>query len=118
MLGPSFGWIDDQLTFRQTFEEEAAVALGAHARIEDHHLAGVVAAADQPAEALLELDDRFGQLVLQERVAAAGADRVETGFDQRLVGDAADSPIVRADFGSRTQLSGGLGVSYTFTIGK
>jgi outer membrane protein len=37
---------------------------------------------------------------------------------ERLVGDAADSPIVRADFGSRTQLSGGLGVSYTFTIAK
>ena len=37
---------------------------------------------------------------------------------ERLVGDAADSPIVRADFGSRTQLSGGVGVSYTFTIAK
>ena len=32
-----------------------------------------------------------------------------------LVGDAADSPIVR-EFGSRNQLSGGLGLSYTFNI--
>jgi outer membrane protein len=36
---------------------------------------------------------------------------------ERLVGDAAKSPIVR-EFGSRNQLSGGLGLSYTFTIRK
>ncbi|MBV9526990.1 MipA/OmpV family protein [Sphingomonas sp.] len=34
---------------------------------------------------------------------------------ERLVGDAARSPIVR-DYGSRNQLSGGLGVNYTFTM--
>jgi len=34
---------------------------------------------------------------------------------ERLVGDAAKSPIVR-EFGSRNQLSGGLGLSYTFDI--
>lgn len=34
---------------------------------------------------------------------------------ERLLGDAARSPIVR-ELGSRTQLSGGLGLSYTFTI--
>lgn len=34
---------------------------------------------------------------------------------ERLVGDAARSPIVRA-FGSRNQLSGGIGLNYTFTI--
>lgn len=33
----------------------------------------------------------------------------------RLVGDAAKSPIVR-EYGSRTQLSGGVGLNYTFTI--
>jgi MipA family protein len=37
---------------------------------------------------------------------------------ERLVGDAADSPIVRSNFGSRNQISGGLGLSYTFTMGK
>ncbi len=37
---------------------------------------------------------------------------------ERLVGDAADSPIVRSDFGSRDQISGGIGLSYTFTIGN
>ena len=34
---------------------------------------------------------------------------------ERLVGDAAKSPIVR-EFGSRNQLSAGLGLSYTFPI--
>jgi MipA family protein len=34
---------------------------------------------------------------------------------ERLVGDAAKSPIVR-ELGSRNQLSGGLGLSYSFTI--
>lgn len=34
---------------------------------------------------------------------------------ERLVGHAAKSPIIR-EFGSRNQLSGGLGLNYTFTI--
>lgn len=34
---------------------------------------------------------------------------------ERLVGDAARSPIVR-DYGSRNQLSGGIGLNYTFTV--
>ena len=34
---------------------------------------------------------------------------------ERLIGDAAKSPIVR-ELGSRNQLSGGIGLSYTFTI--
>ena len=34
---------------------------------------------------------------------------------ERLVGDAAKSPIIR-EFGSRNQMSGGIGLSYTFTI--
>ena len=37
------------------------------------------------------------------------------GYD-RLVGDAADSPIVRA-FGSRDQYSAGIGLFYSFTVG-
>ena len=34
---------------------------------------------------------------------------------ERLVGDAAKSPILR-DLGSRNQLSGGIGLNYTFTV--
>lgn len=37
------------------------------------------------------------------------------GRYERLVSDAAKSPIVR-EFGSRNQLSGGVGLNYTFTI--
>jgi outer membrane protein len=37
------------------------------------------------------------------------------GRAERLVGDARKSPIVR-EFGSRNQLSGGLGLNYTFTM--
>ena len=36
---------------------------------------------------------------------------------ERLVGDAAKSPIVR-DLGSRNQLSGGIGLSYTFNANR
>lgn len=38
------------------------------------------------------------------------------GYD-RLTGDAADSPIVRS-FGSRDQFSAGLGLSYSFRVGR
>lgn len=37
------------------------------------------------------------------------------GRIERLVGDAADSPIVR-EFGSKTQVSAGLGLTYTFNL--
>jgi outer membrane protein len=36
---------------------------------------------------------------------------------ERLVGDAAKSPIVR-ELGSRNQLSGGAGLSYTFKMSR
>jgi outer membrane scaffolding protein for murein synthesis (MipA/OmpV family) len=35
---------------------------------------------------------------------------------ERQVGDAADSPIVLSSFGSRNQISGGIGLNYTFEI--
>ena len=47
---------------------------------------------------------------LNDRLGLFGFGRYE-----RLVGDAAKSPIVR-QFGSRNQLSGGVGLNYTFTI--
>lgn len=39
------------------------------------------------------------------------------GRVERLVGDAADSPIVK-EYGSKTQLSAGLGLTYTFNLGN
>ena len=47
-----------------------------------------------------------------ERFGAFGFGRFE-----RLVRDAAKSPIVR-ELGSRNQLSAGLGLSYTFNVGR
>lgn len=47
---------------------------------------------------------------LNERWGLFGFARYE-----RLVGDAAKSPLIR-EFGSRDQLSGGIGLNYTFTI--
>ncbi|HYD37635.1 MAG TPA: MipA/OmpV family protein [Allosphingosinicella sp.] len=39
------------------------------------------------------------------------------GRFERLIGDAGDSPLIRA-FGSRSQISAGLALSYTFTLKK
>jgi outer membrane protein len=62
---------------------------------------GGVHAAGLATGVSYQLSDRFGLF---------GYGRYE-----RLLGDAAKSPIVR-ELGSRDQLSGGLGLSYTFTI--
>ena len=50
---------------------------------------------------------------------AVGGDQGLIGFAQyeRLVGDAGKSPIIK-EFGSRNQLSGGLGLSYTFNVSR
>ena len=59
-----------------------------------------------PGETVITVDGgKFG-----ERWGMFGYARAE-----RLIGDAGKSPIVRS-LGSRNQLSGGLGLSYTFTV--
>ena len=80
--------LDDARAVGQGVEEGAAVGLGQDARIEDHDDPAVGLGADQPAEALLELDHRLGDLVLDERVAAAAADVLEPGLQQRVAGNA------------------------------
>ena len=57
---------------RQRVQKHAAVGFDEHARVEDHDDAAVGLGADQPAEALLQLDDGFGKLILVERAAAPG----------------------------------------------
>ena len=42
--------------------------------------------ADQPADALLERDRRLRHLLVEERIAALRADRVEPRLEQRIVG--------------------------------
>ncbi|MEO6433529.1 MAG: MipA/OmpV family protein [Sphingomicrobium sp.] len=39
------------------------------------------------------------------------------GRAERLVGDAADSPLIKG-YGSKTQLSAGLGLTYTFSVAR
>lgn len=75
----------------------AALASGLPAYDPDGGIHAVAAASGLS----FQFNDRFGMF---------GYARYE-----RLVGDAADSPIVR-ELGSRNQLSGGLGLNYTFTM--
>ena len=76
--------LDDPRAIRQRVQERPPVGLGQDPRVEDHDDAAVGPGADQPAEALLELDDGLGHLVLDERVAAALADLLEPGLQQRM----------------------------------
>ena len=51
-----------------------------YARVEHDHLSRVGFGTDQPAESLLQFDDRFGKLILHERVASAGTNRFQSGL--------------------------------------
>src|SRR5262249_48111704 len=68
--------VDKPPARRQRFQEVSAVALVQKPGIEDYHHAAVGAGADQPAKALLELDDRLGNLQVQEGQAAGLLDRL------------------------------------------
>ena len=80
-------------------DSEAALATGLPVYRPDGGLHGVAVASG--------LSYQFGP-----RFGAFGFARAE-----RLVGDAGKSPIIK-EFGSRNQLSGGLGLSYTFTVAR
>ncbi len=80
-------------------DSEAALATGLPVYRPDSGLHAVAVASG--------LSYQFGP-----RFGAFGFARYE-----RLVGDAAKSPIIK-EFGSRNQLSGGLGLSYTFTVAR
>src|SRR6266478_9297641 len=66
-----------QRAFRQRFEEGAAILFGEDAVIQHDDDAGVGFGTDEPAHALAEFENRFGQREFAESVAAAGFD----GFD-------------------------------------
>ena len=51
-------------------EEDLAVALARDARIEENENATIFKRADKAAEALLESENRFGDLVVEEGAAA------------------------------------------------
>ncbi|HKX91902.1 MAG TPA: MipA/OmpV family protein [Sphingomicrobium sp.] len=97
-IGPRLLFSDGKYQ-RGYFGVDPAVALATG--LPTHRPAGGLHALAVASGLSYQFNDRFGLF---------GFARYE-----RLVGDAARSPIVR-EFGSRNQLSGGLGLSYTFTI--
>lgn len=54
----------------------------------------------------------FARYRLSDRLGVQAYSRYD-----RLLGDAADSPLVRSDFGSRDQVEVGIGLTYSFSIG-
>ena len=97
-IGPRVLFSDDR--FQRAYfgvDSQASLASGLPAHRPDGGAYAVAAASGLS----YQFNDRWG---------AFGYARYE-----RLIGDAADSPIVR-DLGSRNQLSGGIGLSYTFTV--
>ena len=53
--------------------------------VQNDHQARVGLGADEPAESLLEPDDRLGQLVVGEGVSAGVSDGLDAGLNNRLV---------------------------------
>lgn len=124
-LGGHDGWVGDILADFVIRDEGTYVfTIGPRARWadNDYHDAyfsvtpGVAAAAGLP---VFNADDGFYSVgayagltyMLSRNWGLYGY----AGYD-RLVGDAADSPIVRT-FGSRDQFSGGIGLFYSFNVG-
>ena len=67
--------------------KRCARRLGQHARVEDDDDPVVGFGTDQPAKALLELDDGFRHLVFDKWAAAAAADVIEPCLEERMAGD-------------------------------
>src|SRR5207247_8220971 len=65
--------------------QTCALPICQHARVENRHQAPVAFGADEPAESLLELDDRLRHGEFVERVAAPSRDRFGAGFDDRPI---------------------------------
>lgn len=99
-LGPRLTWSDDRYQ-RAWFGVDPAAS--ATSGLPAYDPEGGIQAVGATASFLTQLGPNWG-------IAAY------TKYD-RLVGDAADSPIVRT-YGSRDQLSGGLALSYTWGGGR
>jgi outer membrane scaffolding protein for murein synthesis (MipA/OmpV family) len=99
-IGPRVTWSDGRYHrayFGVTAPESVATGLAAYSPD------GGIQAVGATAGFLTQISKRFGIYTYAK-------------YD-RLVGDAADSPVVRS-FGSRDQLSGGLALTYTFGRGS
>src|SRR6185312_2939616 len=68
---------------RQRLDEQAAVILARHARVEDGNDAAVRRGADEAAEALFQRQRRLRHLVPVERILAASAEPLDARRDDR-----------------------------------
>src|SRR5579859_7399306 len=84
--GRRFGRIAQDAAPGQRVDEDAAVPLAGHARVEHRDDAAVGRAADEAAEALLEGERGLWDLVAKERILALGPHPVDAGRHQRLAG--------------------------------
>ncbi len=78
---------DLDFAFWDSSQEFLAVGFCCYSAVKNHHYAGVGFAADQAAEALLELDYRRGQLVVAKRAAAPLLYLFEPACEQWLIGN-------------------------------
>src|SRR5262249_46888239 len=84
--------VHEAVAVRQGLQERPAVALGQHARVEQNDHAGVAAGANEPAETLLQLDDRLRHLVVEKGHTACRLDGLTAGLDDRPVRDGERQP--------------------------
>lgn len=78
--------IDFELAVGEAFEEQSSVGFGEHSRVQYDDSPSIISVSDESAEALFEFDDGFGCLVVAERVSAAIADDIKSGFEERVIG--------------------------------
>ena len=72
---------------RQGLKEDLAVALASNAGIEEDEDAAVFKRADEAAEALLESENGFGDLVVEEGAAAGFLDGAHASLDDGVGGN-------------------------------
>ena len=99
-IGPRVRWADNR--YHDAYFG-VAPAVGIAAGIPAFDPGGGIYAYGAAAGLTVMLNERWGL-------------HTYAGYD-RLTGDAADSPIVTS-FGSRDQFSGGIGISYSFRLGR
>ena len=72
---------------RERLQEDLAVALARDAGIKEYQDSAIFKRADEAAEALLESENGFGDLVVEEGTAAGFFDGAHTGLDDRVGGN-------------------------------
>lgn len=77
-----------ETAFREALNKQSAVGFCEQSGVEYDDASGVVAMSNESPEALFELDDGFGCLVVAEGISTAAADELKSGFEEWVIGDA------------------------------